>query len=317
MGCSHLTTRRLAATGSLFTAMLFANTASADDCPTSPHDWDSETCRSVCSTASGTWTCSVAGSVDDAMITAVKNYDSSSYDYNAWGHYWYQGEGGYVQQHFCCYTDDSIDAVMLVGSNHDDILSFYWDATGEYLESAGTGLTGTIAGGTGIDTIYGSNSTNAAYSETLLGGGDADIIRGLDGDDEIYGDGGDDTLFGNAGDDTIYGGLGNDEILGGAGLDTLLGEGGNDVLAGGPDDDYLDGGLDGDVLCGDEDGGVVGDELHEGESYNDTPSDFLWGNTGADSLNCESTNAHSDGNGSQDGSTSCITDMTSRPGQCP
>ena len=68
-------------------------------------------------------------------------------------------------------------------------------------------------GGTGADTMYGSNI--AAAGDFLAGAGGNDIIRGLAGADTIYGGDGADIIYGGAGADNIVGGVGNDLMYGG------------------------------------------------------------------------------------------------------
>ena len=93
--------------------------------------------------------------------------------------------------------------------------------------SLGLPIAGTIDGGGGDDTLYGSNSI-----DTLLGGAGEDVIYGLDGVDRIEG------------------GVGNDTLNGGQGDDMLLGDAGADWLDGGDDNDTLDGGAGGDLMVG-------------------------------------------------------------------
>jgi Ca2+-binding RTX toxin-like protein len=85
-------------------------------------------------------------------------------------------------------------------------------------------------GGTGNDTIYGSNSTTVA-----------DWIIGWTGNDNLYGQSGDDRMWGGDGNDYLNGGPGSDIIFGGNGDDTLYGMGGRDFLYGDLGNDYLNG----------------------------------------------------------------------------
>lgn len=87
----------------------------------------------------------------------------------------------------------------------------------------------TVIGGTGDDTIVGTDTTG----ERLEGGG---------GNDRLFGGGGNDTLLGGDGTDSLEGGDGNDLLEGGAGNDTLRGGAGNDTLVAGLDSDLFDGG---------------------------------------------------------------------------
>jgi len=121
----------------------------------------------------------------------------------------------------------------------------------------GAGVSGSIDGGAGTDTIdysryltgiqaslFGQFATNVGAGalgalrgiENVVGGAGWDHIWGDDRDNFLYGNGGNDFLYGGAGNDWLYGGANDDQLFGEAGLDHLDGEGGND---------YLDGGFDG------------------------------------------------------------------------
>lgn len=138
-----------------------------------------------------------------------------------------------------------------------------------------------ISGGSGADTILGSNNENDIFggpgADIIAGGplndfinsgrgqdtvaalGGDDIIQGGDasdilaagpgddivtaglGADTVDAGGGDDIVCGNAGADILLGGPGNDELTGVGGPDELIGGGGNDILNGGEARDILDG----------------------------------------------------------------------------
>jgi Ca2+-binding RTX toxin-like protein len=78
----------------------------------------------------------------------------------------------------------------------------------------------------GVAQPAGAASLCFGVTATIVGTAGSDTLNGTAGDDVIYGD---------AGDDIVYGGGGNDRICGGAGNDSLLGEAGNDKLDGGAD----------------------------------------------------------------------------------
>ena len=84
------------------------------------------------------------------------------------------------------------------GTGGDDLL--------DVAARLGPGMTGTLNGGAGRDTV--------------LGGTAADFLRGNDGNDLLHGRGGADTLAGGNGDDTLQGERG-DLMNGGAGEDRL------------------------------------------------------------------------------------------------
>lgn len=145
----------------------------------------------------------------------------------------------------------------------------------------GTTASETIAGSTGIDSLYGGDGNDTLIggllADALFGGNGIDTasyvtaaaavtasltsntgtmgeasgdtfatIENLTGSafhDNLTGDGNANVLIGGAGNDTLTGNLGNDLLSGGDGIDSLYGGDGNDTLAGGDGADRLDGGV--------------------------------------------------------------------------
>ena len=101
----------------------------------------------------------------------------------------------------------SIESALLTGGSSNNTL----DASGFTLGSV------TLFGGSGNDTLIGTNSGDALNGEA----GD-DSITGNDGNDAINGGTGNDKLFGNAGNDSLIGDTGNDAFDGGAGTDRVV-----------------------------------------------------------------------------------------------
>ena len=135
----------------------------------------------------------------------------------------------------------------LTGGNNSDTFDF----------SNGAGVTGTINGGGGTDTLnysaYLSSvvvdlGANAATNvgtvlnfENINGGSSSDTLTGNNQANVINGNGDDDVIRGASGNDTLNGGGGADDIAGQAGNDTVNGNGGNDTLDGGADTDIVNG----------------------------------------------------------------------------
>jgi hypothetical protein len=93
-------------------------------------------------------------------------------------------------------------------------------------------------GGSGADTIVGSNQ--ATQTSSLVGAGGDDTITGRAEVDHISGGSGADTVDGGAGDDIVHGNDGDDVLLeGGAGNDVLIGDAGQDKMSGGAGDDRI------------------------------------------------------------------------------
>ncbi|MEM6692048.1 MAG: FG-GAP-like repeat-containing protein, partial [Planctomycetota bacterium] len=194
------------------------------------------------------------------------------------------------------YDASSIHTVVIVGTDHDDLIQATDSYTGHLRveamggsdKLAGGGGTSVLSGGDGDDTIVGSLGSDA-----IEAGAGNDVVDGRSGIDNIAGDSGDDTLVGNDGDDTITGGTGNDVIIGGDGNDTISGDDGDDRVRGesgddriqlGPGNDYSSGG-DGDDSIRGNDGSdtIYGDD---GEDYllGGDGDDVIFGGRGTDSL---------------------------------
>lgn len=139
----------------------------------------------------------------------------------------------------------------LTGGTNSD--SFQWQSF-EWV-----GLTGTLKGGSGTDTLdlslassavtvnltagtYGGVVGGISAIENVLGGAGNDILTGDSADNILNGGGGSDTLLGLGGADILIGGTGNDKLQGGDGRDFLIGGWGADNLVGGLSDDILFGG---------------------------------------------------------------------------
>lgn len=109
------------------------------------------------------------------------------------------------------------------------------------------GITATINGGEGNDTIVGG-----AGADTILGGPGNDVLMGGEGNDSLDGGAGDDQLFGWSDvpgahavldacpdNDSLVGGPGDDDLVGGNGADFLQSSEGSDVAEGGPGSDIF------------------------------------------------------------------------------
>lgn len=102
-----------------------------------------------------------------------------------------------------------------------------WFNGGDGHDSMSISIGGTLDGGDGNDTLYGSEQD--------------DVIWGGNGNDEINGSLGNDILMGGANNDKMSGGFGNDLMWGDAGDDTMEGWSGADKLYGGDGNDTLAG----------------------------------------------------------------------------
>jgi Ca2+-binding RTX toxin-like protein len=290
----------------------------------------------VCTLDTGTkvWTCDVSTAGGASSVVVVEDYDTSGSDdhYEAWGDY--DGEL------FCCQVtdDDDVDEVKVVGSNYSDTLRFSWDSLTYNLQavSGEAALDAEIKGGTGMDSIYGSDSSSGIV-EVLFGEGGADTIRAYDGDDELhggpeddamFGDNGDDYLDGAEGDDSMYGGNGEDDMYGYGGNDIMLGGGGDDDMEGGDGNDQMSGGSGGDYMtgqsgsdfiCGDS-SGVNADLLFDSDYDSETIPDQLWDEdtSSSDTISCWDSSTDFGGSGIYTiGACGASATLSSRPSLCP
>lgn len=94
---------------------------------------------------------------------------------------------------------------------------------GDLIDAAQMQVKMHIKGGSGDDTIFGSD-----FGNQLEGGSGNDFLRGGVGNDYIIGDAGNDVILGGAGDDYLVGNAGDDVIWGGLGNDRMFGSSGND-----------------------------------------------------------------------------------------
>jgi subtilisin-like proprotein convertase family protein len=169
-----------------------------------------------------------------------------------------------------------------------------------------------------IEAVFGTNALRAgALSDVMLGDTNSNSFYGFGGQDYILGAGGDDYIdvgsgmtniaLGGAGNDTVVGGADDDFMYGNAGNDTLTGAGGNDWLFAGDfsgpaitGSDTCYGGAGNDVIAvGSQggnfllaDGGAGNDIIYGGALANDvirggSGSDYMYGNTGADTYRFE------------------------------
>jgi len=239
---------------------------------------------------------------------------------------------------------------LLLALGGDDSLMFSLDVTatgavhGGSIGIAGTGETLDLSGkwqsldvydgGTGNDTLWGTDSSNDVIfldddsgSSLLVS---IETIRTLGGDDvidltsssfgygniNVHGGEGNDIIWSNAGDDSLFGGAGDDTILGWAGSDILDGGAGNDIFNGGTGEDV--------AWFGNESGNItvdltivtaqatgagsdrfIGIENITGGSGNDNltgdaSANVLMGNAGSDSLNGGGGNDTLDGGADND-----------------
>ena len=132
---------------------------------------------------------------------------------------------------------EQVSGLVFRGFGGDDY--FHGGAFGRYYNQA--------HGGTGNDTLIGGHERNELYGnegdDTLTNPQYAPgTMYGGPGDDTIYGSYATDYIYGEDGRDKIYGGYGNDYLYGGRGTDVVMGGEGYDVLYGDEDVDYLSGG---------------------------------------------------------------------------
>jgi hypothetical protein len=124
--------------------------------------------------------------------------------------------------------------------------------------NAGAGISGSIAGGGGLNTLdYGLLATPvivdlASGAASHVGGAVSGmrIVKGGAGADQLFGDAADNVLSGNGGADLLDGREGEDILLAGAGDDTLRGGDDRDIAFGGTGGDTLEGGAADDLLYG-------------------------------------------------------------------
>jgi Ca2+-binding RTX toxin-like protein len=126
--------------------------------------------------------------------------------------------------------------------------------------SNGQGVTGTLDGGDGSNTLdYSAYTTAVAVAladaglgpATNVGGGVVNFqnVTGGAGKDTLTGNAADNVLLGKAGNDVLSGGSGgNDILVGGDGNDTLTGSSGRSLLIGSSGADHLSGGSGDDLL---------------------------------------------------------------------
>jgi Ca2+-binding RTX toxin-like protein len=119
--------------------------------------------------------------------------------------------------------DDQEDIVIVNGTNGDDIVQIFGDASG--VTAMGLAARVNIAGSDAakdrltVNTLAGNDTVTAAG---LAAGAIQLTANGGDGDDVLVGSAGDDVLSGDAGDDVLLGGLGLDSLDGGPGNDILI-----------------------------------------------------------------------------------------------
>jgi hypothetical protein len=109
---------------------------------------------------------------------------------------------------------------------------FYGNSGNDRFNNDDASLRTTAYGGSGDDTLEGSNLADTLYGE--IGN---DTLKGIGGDDTLYGGEGDDRLYGSTGGDFLYGQDGDDYLDGGSGADLLSGGGHADALFGGLSDE--------------------------------------------------------------------------------
>ncbi|MGC2235305.1 MAG: calcium-binding protein [Pyrinomonadaceae bacterium] len=205
---------------------------------------------------------------------------------------------------------------VLSGGSQDDIVN----------GDAGSDI---LLGFTGNDSLNGNSDVNLLIggdgNDILNGGTISSVMFGGGGNDVSNAVNGLNVHFGGSGSDTANGGSGTDVMFGGDGGDTLRGFGGNDIIFGGEVGDTLDGGVGnnlnfgnggGDTInnTGDLNSNVVSfgngggdtiiasagrvvafgnseaDDLRGGCSP-ESPRDFLFGNSGVDTLQGTASNS--------------------------
>jgi Ca2+-binding RTX toxin-like protein len=119
--------------------------------------------------------------------------------------------------------DGSADSVVVNGSDGDDIVTAFGDASGVSVlglaaqinirgaEAANDRLTVNMLAGD--DVLEASSLTNTAIALTASGGEGNDILIGGAGNDTLKGDAGDDVLIGGDGQDILDGGTGDNTVI--------------------------------------------------------------------------------------------------------
>ena len=117
------------------------------------------------------------------------------------------------------------DEVLIDGLNPSDVLGSGTVANFQFANGTSLSYSQLVAqgfdiyGGTGNETLTGTNLDNRIYAGT--------------GNDVLLGSGAADTLYGGSGSDTLTAGAGADQLVGGSGNDTLNAGTGGDTLTGG------------------------------------------------------------------------------------
>ncbi len=137
------------------------------------------------------------------------------------------------------------DAVVVLGTDENDIITIANAANGYALEVNGANL---FATSVESFSVYGRGGADYVDASGLLDRGV--YLAGGEGNDTLIGGALADFIFGGDGDDSIRGGSGRDFLFGEDGNDELFGEGGTDILSGGRGSDFLDGGAGFDLLFG-------------------------------------------------------------------
>jgi Ca2+-binding RTX toxin-like protein len=201
--------------------------------------------------------------------------------------------------------------------------------------TAAAGVSSTLSGGTGNDSLSGSTAADSLAggdgADTLNGGAGADTMLGGMGDDTYYVDdaldvttetsslGGVDTVIssvtrglgtalehlvltgtalngtGNASANRMEGNAGANSLFGGAGDDTLLGGGGNDTLNGSTGADQMEGGAGNDLYTVDSAADVVVEQASQGTDRVSSSVSFMLG-ANVENLTLTGTAANGTGN---------------------
>jgi Ca2+-binding RTX toxin-like protein len=144
------------------------------------------------------------------------------------------------------------------------------DGADQFIFNVSASITGTLAGGAGLDTLdysaYVESDPGYGFAVTVnFAEGTATGAQGVSGIEKVIGSASGDSLtggaqdvdfYGGAGNDTLNGGSGNDRLYGGAGIDTLNGNAGNDQLYGEDGVDVLNGGAGNDTYIIGADWGI-------------------------------------------------------------